>query len=95
MLLAPPIPPAAVAEPAGAACHVSQRVSRPRSARLGAMSARREQALVLGEVAETYHRVRPGYPDALVDDVFAFGMLEPGDRAVEVGAGTGKAVLVG
>jgi SAM-dependent methyltransferase len=46
----------------------------------------REQRLVFGEVAEHYARERPGYPDALLDDVAALGR-----RALEVGAGTGKA----
>jgi SAM-dependent methyltransferase len=46
----------------------------------------REQRLVFGEVAEDYARERPSYPDALLDDVAALGR-----RALEVGAGTGKA----
>jgi SAM-dependent methyltransferase len=46
----------------------------------------REQRLVFGEVAEAYARERPAYPDALLDDVAALGR-----RALEVGAGTGKA----
>jgi SAM-dependent methyltransferase len=49
----------------------------------------REQRLVFGEVAELYDRARPGYPDALVDDVVAVvGVPGP---ALEIGAGTGKA----
>jgi SAM-dependent methyltransferase len=42
--------------------------------------------LVFGEVAEDYARERPEYPGALLDDVAALGR-----RALEVGAGTGKA----
>lgn len=57
-------------------------------------AARREQRLVFGDVAETYDRVRPGYPEALVDDVMAYGGLEAGDRAIEVGPGTGRATLL-
>ena len=38
--------------------------------------------------AELYDRVRPSYPEALVDAVIA---RAPGKRALEVGAGTGKA----
>jgi SAM-dependent methyltransferase len=54
----------------------------------------REQRLVFGEVAELYDSVRSGYPDALVDDVISFaGSDGPGLRAVEVGAGTGKATV--
>lgn len=46
--------------------------------------------LVFGEVAELYERSRPSYPAALIDDVLALAPLD-GRRAVEVGAGTGKA----
>jgi ubiquinone/menaquinone biosynthesis C-methylase UbiE len=53
---------------------------------------RREQRFVFGEVAELYDRARAGYPEELVDDVLAF--VEGNGRALralEVGAGTGKA----
>ncbi len=54
----------------------------------------REQRLVFGEVAELYDRVRAGYPDAVVDDVIGFaGADGPRLRALEVGAGTGKATV--
>lgn len=62
------------------------------------MTAPREQATVFGEVAGVYDDVRPGYPDALVDAVLAtVGAGDPASvqaasaRAVEPGAGTGKA----
>jgi SAM-dependent methyltransferase len=49
---------------------------------------------VFGEEPELYDRARPGYPDALVEDVLAFGSLEAAScRALEVGAGTGKATV--
>src|SRR5262245_59378696 len=51
----------------------------------------REQRLVFGEVAEQYDRVRPGYPDSLVDEVMASASLQAGDAVLEVGCGTGKA----
>jgi SAM-dependent methyltransferase len=47
--------------------------------------------MVFGEVADVYERVRPGYPSELIDDVLAFASVSPGDRVLEVGAGTGKA----
>lgn len=54
----------------------------------------REQRLVFGEVAELYDQARAGYPDALVDDVISFaGGDGPRLRALEVGAGTGKATV--
>ena len=72
---------------------------------------KREQRLVFGEDPELYDRARPGYPDALVDDVLAFSAdsaasaasaasadsaraVGPASiRALEVGAGTGKATV--
>jgi SAM-dependent methyltransferase len=50
----------------------------------------REQRFVFREVADLYDRVRPGYPEALVDDVLGLSGL-PAPRLLEVGAGTGKA----
>lgn len=52
----------------------------------------REQRYVFGEVADLYDRARPGYPEALFDDVIAFVGLEA-PRVLEVGAGTGKATV--
>lgn len=49
---------------------------------------------MFGEVAETYDRVRPTYPDELVDDVIAYAAASPGDHAIEVGAGTGRATAM-
>jgi SAM-dependent methyltransferase len=51
----------------------------------------RERRLIFGEVADTYDRARPGYPDELFDQLVAQGGLQPGDPVLEVGAGTGKA----
>ncbi len=54
----------------------------------------REQRLVFGEVAELYDRARAGYPAAVVDDVLGFaGRRGSCVRALEVGAGTGKATV--
>ncbi|MGP8162155.1 MAG: methyltransferase domain-containing protein [Candidatus Dormibacteria bacterium] len=54
----------------------------------------REQRFIFGEAAELYDRARAGYPVALVDDVLSFARID-GDRlrALEVGAGTGKATV--
>jgi SAM-dependent methyltransferase len=46
------------------------------------------RALSFGQVAEQYDAARPGYPDALFDDLVA---MLPGHRVAEIGAGTGKA----
>jgi SAM-dependent methyltransferase len=53
----------------------------------------RKQNTVFGEVAELYDKARPGYPEALADDVLEFvGLDSP--RILEVGAGTGKATVL-
>ncbi len=54
----------------------------------------RAPGLVFGEIAEDYDRVRPGYPDGLIDDVLDYsGLAGSGRSALEVGAGTGKATV--
>lgn len=52
---------------------------------------RRDQRTVFGADPEAYDSVRPGYPAALLDTVTAVTGIRPGDRVLEVGAGTGKA----
>jgi SAM-dependent methyltransferase len=49
------------------------------------------QRLLFGEVADLYDRHRPTYPGRLVDDLLAEAPVAPGQRVLEVGAGTGKA----
>lgn len=56
-------------------------------------SSGRPQRLVFGEVADLYDRHRPGYPDELFDELMKFARLGPGDTALEIGAGTGKATV--
>jgi SAM-dependent methyltransferase len=51
----------------------------------------RVQRLVFGEVAENYERARPEYPEAIIDELVAITGVAPGDPALEIGAGTGKA----
>ncbi|PRX23312.1 class I SAM-dependent methyltransferase [Actinoplanes italicus] len=48
----------------------------------------RERSQVFGELAEEYHRVRPGYPAGLAGDLLSSAGPGP---VLEVGAGTGKA----
>jgi len=54
----------------------------------------RPRSGVFGEVALVYDRIRPRYPDQLIDDVLSFGAAHRAEgirTAVEVGAGTGQA----
>jgi hypothetical protein len=57
------------------------------------VSEEREQRTVFGEVAEEYDAIRPSYPNELFDAVMTLGDLHPGDPALEIGAGTGKATM--
>ena len=41
--------------------------------------------------ADEYEGARPPYPPALWDAIRALGVLRPGDRALDLGAGTGQA----
>jgi SAM-dependent methyltransferase len=52
----------------------------------------RNPALVFGEVADDYDRVRPAYPVDLFRDVLSYSQPDIGGRlALDVGAGTGRA----
>ena len=42
-------------------------------------------------VADLYDAVRPGYPEALFDDIATFAGLAAGDPVLEVGCGSGQA----
>lgn len=50
--------------------------------------------LSFGGVADLYDRARPSYPPELVDEVLAYAGAGESDRALEVGAGTGKATVL-
>jgi SAM-dependent methyltransferase len=49
----------------------------------------RQRALVFEEVAEAYDRIRPGYPDALIEAVL--GPLPRGIEVLDIACGTGIA----
>jgi hypothetical protein len=53
--------------------------------------AAREASGRFDTAAVAYDVYRPRYPDAMFDDIMSFGDLQPGDEAIEVGAGTGIA----
>jgi SAM-dependent methyltransferase len=52
-----------------------------------------EQRFTFDEVAELYDRHRPGYPEALFDDLIALSGISPGGRILEIGCGTGQATV--
>lgn len=45
------------------------------------------------QAAAQYDRVRPGYPEALFDDIAAITGIQAGNRVLEIGSGTGLATL--
>jgi SAM-dependent methyltransferase len=51
------------------------------------LAARRSKEFDASAVA--YDRYRPRYPDELIDDIIELGGVQRGDRAIEIGAGTG------
>lgn len=53
-----------------------------------------ERRLVFGETADLYHRYRPSYPTALIDDLVALARLDGSRPVLEIGAGTGKATAL-
>jgi SAM-dependent methyltransferase len=58
------------------------------------MSDERDRLKVtFDEVALLYDQVRPGYPEALFDDVVALSGIQPGGRVLEIGCGTGQATV--
>src|SRR4029453_19241007 len=48
---------------------------------------------IFDEDAELYHRIRPGYPAELYDDLAELAGIGPGCRLLEIGPGTGKATV--
>lgn len=57
------------------------------------MSDKKRRCGTFDHVAQLYDRVRPGYPEALFDDVAALSHIPSGGRILEVGCGTGQATL--
>jgi SAM-dependent methyltransferase len=45
------------------------------------------------EAPELYDRVRPGYPEAVFEDLTTLARLRPGSRVLELGCGTGQATV--
>jgi SAM-dependent methyltransferase len=52
-----------------------------------------ERRTSFDQVAALYNQTRPGYPNALFEDVIAFSNLRPNGQILEIGCGTGQATL--
>ncbi len=53
----------------------------------------KKRSEMFDEVAQLYDAVRPGYPEALIEDVIELALLLPEATILEVGTGTGKATV--
>ena len=51
----------------------------------------REKRTHFDEIVTNYDKVRPSYPNALIEDIIKYSAPKKGGFAVEIGAGTGKA----
>lgn len=67
---------------------------RPESDHERDVSSDHRRRLSFGSVAQPYDRHRPGYPAEMVEAVIGYAKLEPDDRVLDVGAGTGRATLL-
>jgi SAM-dependent methyltransferase len=54
---------------------------------------RQRLAASFDQASRLYHQARPDYPQAIYDRLLTVTGLGPGDRALEIGAATGKATL--
>lgn len=57
------------------------------------MNEREQLRTTFDDVADLYHESRPEYPEQIFDRLLEVTGLCPGDRVLEVGAGTGKATI--
>lgn len=54
---------------------------------------RQGRRVTFDEDAERYDRARPGYPQAIFDDLAELAGIGPGCRVLEIGCGTGQATV--
>ncbi|MDP8238320.1 MAG: class I SAM-dependent methyltransferase [Candidatus Hatepunaea meridiana] len=54
------------------------------------MTRSEKHAKIFNSTAELYDKVRPGYPDEIVEKMLSFASIRSGSRALEIGCGTGQ-----
>src|SRR5271170_6210273 len=50
-----------------------------------------EERFAFDQIANVYKVARPGYPEALIEDVVSYADLKQNDKILEVGCGAGHA----
>ncbi len=50
-----------------------------------------EERFAFDQIASVYKVARPGYPEALIEEVVSYADLKQNDHILEVGCGTGQA----
>jgi SAM-dependent methyltransferase len=53
----------------------------------------RKRRATFDDIPDQYDRIRPGYPDALIEDVIRISGIPDGGRILEIGCGPGTATL--
>lgn len=53
----------------------------------------RNKRIVFDDIVNNYEKIRPEYPSALFEDIFAYSNLKHIQNVLEIGAGTGKATV--
>jgi len=57
------------------------------------MTSRRILRATFNRAAREYNAIRPGYPDALIEDIITRSGIPEGGKVLEIGCGTGQATL--
>jgi SAM-dependent methyltransferase len=57
------------------------------------LAQREQRRATFDQAAHLYDEARPGYPEALFDDLASLSGIPPGGRILEIGCGTGQATL--
>src|SRR5919197_4277142 len=70
-----------------------RRMTRPRAGQQHVPAASRSVRASFDDAAALYDRARPGYPNQVFEDLAKSAALRLGSRVLEIGCGTGQAML--
>jgi len=72
------------------AYNAAQRRSNEREGKETAMTFRRDDRRLFDRSANEYDAIRPGYPEALIEDLIRQSAIPDAGRILEIGCGTGQ-----